>query len=58
MFVIRRACPYCGILETVNLSDGRPLCINCTLLRRPGGWSRGAREARGPWSALRPAPLS
>ena len=40
MFVITRSCPSCGVRQTVEMSDGRPLCLNCTLRRLPGVWSR------------------
>jgi hypothetical protein len=46
MFVIYRPCPYCGVRETVNMSDGQPLCLNCTLRRRPTAWSRAVQRPR------------
>ena len=47
MFVVDRACPRCAVRHTVNMSDGRPLCVNCTLRRIPSEWSRaGGCRAR------------
>ena len=53
MFVVVRPCPHCGVQQTVNMSDGRPLCVNCTLLRVPSTWSRAQASRHEARSTLR-----
>ena len=56
MFVVVRPCPTCGVQQTVQMSDGRPLCVNCTILRVPSAWSRvQVSQTRDAVRAPRPA---
>jgi hypothetical protein len=58
MFIVGRPCPDCGVRETVNLSDGRPLCLNCLLRRRPTRMRPRAEGRAGAGDAAQPDPAA